>query len=184
VSDLRRIVAYWRQAAEQGMPAHPTGSSRSAQAARLRHPRRHGAARRRPGSEAGGGATALQAVLDARLVRDTGRSHTSAAQAMRSGVCRQWLDSSGRPSWPVSDRTSPSRSGSGPGRRRRHKQGSYGTRSPAWTGRAARPRSPLSPPAVHRLACDASVQVVLGPPSEPLDVGRRPRWCRHRSAGR
>lgn len=43
---------------------------------------------------------------------------------------------------------------------------------------------PVSPSTVRRLSCDASLmRVVMGPDSEPLDVGRRTPSCHRRSAG-
>jgi Domain of unknown function (DUF222)/HNH endonuclease len=180
VSDLRRIVAYWRQAAERGIAGASDEALRDRR--RLHASVTLGGMVRLDGDldpETGEGVlTALRAVLDAEARSGIPDDRTSAqrrADALGE-VCRQWLDGSGRPIV----------AGERP-----HVTVTVGVGVLAAAGVVSGVRDgtavsrmdqaseldhvgPLSPPAVHRLACDASVmRVVLGPPSEPLDVGRR-----------
>lgn len=113
--------------------------------------------------------TALRAVLDtqARSGGDDAR-HPAQRRADALGeICRQWLDREGRPSV-AGERPHLTLTvgvealvGTGVGR------GSGGTGELDHAG-------PVRAELARRLACDASVRrVVLGPGSEPLDVGRR-----------
>jgi Domain of unknown function (DUF222)/HNH endonuclease len=167
VSDLRRVVAYWRQAVEQDSLLN--GEER------LRESRRFHASVTFMGMVRVDGdldpetgetvLTALRAVLDAESHSpDNGDARTPAqrrADALGE-VCRQWLDLADRPTV----------AGEKP-----HVTVTVGAE--ALRGEAGEPCEgdhvgPISLEAVRLLACDASIQrVVMAGPSEPLDVGRR-----------
>lgn len=113
--DLRKIVAYWRQAAE----GEVLGSSDDV----VRDRRRLHASVTLGGMVRLDGdldpengetvLTALRAVLDAE-VRSKAEDDRTPAQRRADAlgeVCRQWLDRSGGPPWRASGRTSRSRSG-------------------------------------------------------------------------
>lgn len=123
---------------------------------------------------------ALRAVLDAET-RSKAEDHRTPAQRRADGlgeVCRQWLDRSGRPTV----------AGERP-----HLTITVGAEVLAAAtddlgGSDNRSEmdhvGPVSPSTVRRLSCDASLmRVVMGPDSEPLDVGRRTPSCHRRSAG-
>jgi uncharacterized protein DUF222/HNH endonuclease len=108
--------------------------------------------------------TALRAVLDAES--KSGASDDRTPQQRRADalgeICRQWLDSSGRPKV---------------GGERPHVIVTVGEGAMAGAGGQASELDhvgPIDPGAARRIACDASVRrVVMAAPSEPLDVGRR-----------
>jgi uncharacterized protein DUF222 len=177
VSDLQRVVAFWRDRV-----ARDTVMESGADAMRAR--------RRLHASVSFGGMvrvdgdldpetgesllTALRAVMDSD-VRSGGDDDVSRTPAQGRAdalgeICRQWLDRTDRPivagERPHLTVTVPAEAlaiGGGT-------QGGDANVAVAELDQAG----PLDIHAARRLACDASVmRVVLGPRSEPLDVGRR-----------
>lgn len=179
VGDLRRIVAYWRQAAERDLAGRSDEALRDRR--RLHASVTFGGMVRLDGDldpETGESVlTALRAVLDAGARSRTEDDRTPAQRRADplGEMCRQWLDGARRPTV---------------GGERPHLTvtvgaeilagadvvgGIHGTEVSGMDHTSEFDHvGPASPQAVRRLACDASVmRVVLGPRSEPLDVGRR-----------
>ncbi|HEU4528423.1 MAG TPA: DUF222 domain-containing protein [Actinomycetota bacterium] len=170
--DLRKIVAYWRQAAEGDLAASTDGALLERR--RLHASPTFGGMVRLDGDldpETGESVlTALRAVLDAeaRSGKTDDRTPAQRRADALGEVCRQWLNRSGRPSI----------AGERP-----HITVTVGAEVLA--GAASLPGGPrgvseldhvgpVPPQTARRFACDASVmRIVLGPRSEPLDVGRR-----------
>jgi hypothetical protein len=165
--DLRRIAAYWRQAAEDRR--YTAGEERTYADRRLHASVTLLGMVRVDGDldpEAGESLlTALRAVLDAEAkttdpTKDTRTAAQRRADALGE-ICRQWLDSTARPTVagerPHLTVTVPMEALAGA------------------EAAAAMDHVGLVPAAsARRVACDASVlRVVLGARSEPLDVGRR-----------
>jgi hypothetical protein len=170
--DLRRIAAYWRQATEDrrwsaGEERTYANRRLHASVTLLGMVRVDGDLDPETGETL---LTALRAVLDAEVRASDGSDTRSAAQRRADAlgeICRQWLDSSERPSvggerphvtltMPL-DSLTPEEARSVPG-------------LPAELDHVG-----TVPDAVaRRLSCDASIRrVVMAGRSEPLDVGRR-----------
>ena len=168
IGDLQRVVAFWRDRV-----ARDGATDGSAEAMRARG-RLHasvslGGMVRDDGDldpESGESLlTALRAVLDTDA-RSGDREDRNPAQRRADAlgeICRQWLDGSDRPRV----------AGERP-----HLTVTVGAQaldaSLTAEGGELDHTGPVGAELVRRLACDASVQrVVMGPRSEPLDVGRR-----------
>ncbi len=169
IPDLRRVVATWRQAAED---ACGTESSQRRFERRRLHvsPTLHGMVRVDGDLDPETGQTlitALRAVGDAE-VRADGEDVRSSPQRRADAlgeICRQWLDGADRPLV---------------GSERPHVTVTVDLET--LEARLPRPRSvaalddagPISAEAARSMACDASVsRVITKGRSEPLDVGRR-----------
>jgi hypothetical protein len=185
VSDLHRVVAFWRQRVEHERALSGDDPLRARR--RLHASVTLGGMVRLDGDldpETGESVlTALRAVLDAeaRLPDENDRRTPAQRRADALGeICRGWLDVGARPSV---------------GGERPHVTVTVGVEglvgdASAELDHVGRVHAELA----RALACDASVtRVVLGPRSEPLDVGRRTpvvspairravvardRWCR------
>jgi hypothetical protein len=165
VEALRRVVAYWRQAVEQDR-----GLDQDQRLRDRRHlhasPLLDGMVRVDGELDPETGAcllTALQAVRDAesRAAEEDDRTAPQARADALGEICRRWLDLAPRPEVA--------------GERPHvsviidleHLTGKPGSSEVDRLG-------PVSGDLAKRLACDASLtRVVLGPKSEPLDIGRR-----------
>jgi hypothetical protein len=167
MQDLRRVAAYWRQAAEReaALDGHE----------KLRERRRLHASVTFLGMVRVDGdldpetgetlLTALRAVLDAESRSSAEGDHRTPAQRRADAlgeVCRQWLDHADRPAVAgekphvtVTVDTQALRDGAG---------------EPIDLDHVG----PIDPAVARRVVCDASIRrVVLAGPSEPLDIGRR-----------
>lgn len=165
VSELARVAAFWREAAEQ--EDAPGGEDR------LRARRRLHASASLMGMVRVDGdldpetgeslLTALKAVLDAesRSGADDDRTPAQKRADALGEICRQWLDLAERPTV----------AGERPHVTVTVDAAALGGGSDAGELDHA---GPVGADAVRRLACDASVmRVVMSGRSEPLDVGRR-----------
>jgi hypothetical protein len=181
VQDLRRVVVHWRHV----VAAQRAGSDGLDVAQRARR-RLHASVSlagmvRLDGDldpETGEAVlTALSAVLDAEARSDGAADDRAPAQRRADAlgeICRAWLDRPDRPEIagerPHLSITVPLqvlRSRASSGGAERAVVGSTGTPSLEHVG-------PIDAATSRRLACDASVtRIVLGPRSEPLDVGRK-----------
>jgi hypothetical protein len=165
-NDLQRVAAYWRQAVEREQALEGEEKIRArrrlhASVTFLGMVRVDGDLDPETGETL---LTALRAVLDAES-KSAGVDDRTPAQRRADAlgeICRQWLDSSDRPSV---------------GGERPHvtvtveaealRDGAGGTSELDHVG-------PIQPEAARRVACDASIRrVVMAGRSEPLDVGRR-----------
>jgi hypothetical protein len=172
MQDVRRVAAYWRQAAER--EAALGGEEKLRERRRLHASVTFMGMVRVDGDldpETGETLlTALRAVLDAESREGTDDTRTPAqrrADALGE-VCRQWLDREDRPTV----------AGERP-----HVTVTVGTDALAGDERTGRgPGSlseldhtgPVDPALARRIACDGSIRrVVLAGRSEPLDVGRQ-----------
>jgi hypothetical protein len=165
VSELARVAAFWREAAEQ--EDAPGGEARLRARRRLHahHPHQRGG--RVDGDldpETGESLlTALRAVLDAesRSGADDDRTPAQKRADALGEICRQWLDLAERPTV-AGERPHVTVTVDG---------AALGGGSDAGELDHA---GPLRVDAVRQLACDASVmRIVMSGRSEPLDVGRR-----------
>jgi hypothetical protein len=172
VADLARVVGYWRERVERERA--PEGDDPRTTRRRLHASATLGGMVRVDGDldPANGESlmTALRAVLDSD-VRSGGEEDRTPAQRRADAIgeiCRQWLDRGDRPVVAgerphVTITVGLDRLGSGDG------QGDAidDVAELDHTG-------PVSSGFARRMACDASVRrIVMGPGSEPLDVGRR-----------
>jgi hypothetical protein len=164
--DLQRVAAYWRQAVERDQMLQGDEKVRArrrlhASVTFLGMVRVDGDLDPETGETL---LTALRAVLDAesRSGEGDGRTPGQRRADALGEICRQWLDTSDRPSV---------------GGEKPHvtvtvgidalRDGAGGTSELDHVG-------PVDPEAARRVACDASItRVVMAGPSEPLDVGRR-----------
>jgi len=190
VADLQRIVAFWRDRVAR----EATGGRSEAMRARRRL---HASATLGGMVRVDGDLdpqngesllTALRAVLDGETRSREAEDDRTPAQRRADAlgeICRQWLDGADRPivagerphltvTMDASALGLIGGDGNGGGR---HGGGAGGTTpgDPAGGGTAELDHTgPLDIEAARQLACDASVmRVVMGPSSEPLDVGRR-----------
>lgn len=165
--DLRRAVAYWRQALDG--PA----SLRDAAAAHLTRrfhlsPTLDGMVKVDGVLDADIGHTVMEAVdavvsVEVRSAAPDDQRTSAQRRADALGeVCRQWLDRSSRPEV---------------GGERPHVTVTVDLEALRGTAGSAcelGSETVVHPETARRLACDASVaRVIIGPRSEPLDVGRR-----------
>ena len=163
VSDLGRVVAYWRQAVEREHALEGEDKLREqrrlhASVSLLGMVRVDGTLDPETGETL---LTALGAVLDAEArsgVEDQRTPAQRRADALGE-VCRQWLDGSERPTV----------AGERP-----HVSVTVGAEALSAPPSELDHVGPVSPETSKRLACDASMmRVVMAGRSEPLDVGRR-----------
>ena len=167
MQDLRRVAAYWRQAAER--EAALDGQKRLRERRRLHASVTFLGMVRVDGDldpETGETLlTALRAVLDAESRSGDQPDGRTAAQRRADAlgeVCRQWLDQADRPSVAgekphvaVTIDADALRDGAGEPSELDHV-------------------GPIDPVVARRVTCDASIRrVVMAGPSDPLDVGRR-----------
>lgn len=180
IGDLRRVVVHWRYVVERER-APAEGLDAALRARRRLHTSvtLDGMVRLDGDLDPDTGETvltALRAVLDAEARTEHTADDRAPAQRRADAlgeVCRGWLDRADRPEVagerPHLTVTVPVEALAGPG-----------TSAPPQRAddRGVAPFldhvGPIDAATVRRLACDASVtRVVLGPRSEPLDVGRR-----------
>jgi hypothetical protein len=167
MQDIRRIAAYWRQAAER--EAALEGQEKLRERRRLHASVTFLGMVRVDGDldpETGETLlTALRTVLDAESRSGAGPDGRTPAQRRADAlgeVCRQWLDHADRPTI----------AGEKP-----HVAVTIGAE--ALRDGAGEPSEmdhvgPVGPAVARRVTCDASIRrVVMAGPSEPLDVGRR-----------
>jgi hypothetical protein len=167
MQDLRRVAAYWRQAAER--EAALDGQEKLLERRRLHASVTFLGMVRVDGDldpETGETLlTALSAVLDAESRSPEEGDHRKPAQRRADAlgeICRQWLDRADRPSVggekphvAVTVNAEVLRDGAGEPSELDHV-------------------GPIDPAVARRVSCDASIRrVVMAGPSEPLDVGRR-----------
>jgi Domain of unknown function (DUF222)/HNH endonuclease len=167
MQDVRRVAAYWRQAAER--QAALGGEEKLRERRRLHASVTFMGMVRVDGDldpETGENLlTALRAVLDAEARsgdQPDGRTPAQRRADALGEVCRQWLDLGERPTVAgerphVTVTVDPEslRDGNGATSEMDHV-------------------GPVNPETTHRIACDASIRrVVMAGRSEPLDVGRR-----------
>jgi len=167
MQDLRRVAAYWRQAAER--EAALDGQEKLRERRRLHASVTFLGMVRVDGDldpETGETLlTALRAVLDAESRSSGEGDHRMPAQRRADAlgeVCRQWLDHADRPTVAgekphvaVTVDAEALRDGAGEPSELDHV-------------------GPIDPAVARRVTCDASIRrVVLAGPSEPLDIGRR-----------
>ncbi len=164
MSDLRRVVAYWRQAVEREHAAQGEEKLREqrrlhASVSLLGMVRLDGNLDPETGETL---LTALGAVLDAEARSGQGEDDRTPAQRREDAlaeVCRQWLDRSERPTV----------AGERP-----HVTVTVGAEALGAHTSELDHVGPVPPETARRIACDASVmRVVMAGGSEPLDVGRR-----------
>jgi len=164
MSDLRRVVAYWRQAVEREHAAQGEEKLREqrrlhASVSLLGMVRLDGNLDPETGETL---LTALGAVLDAEARSGKGEDDRTPAQRRADAlaeVCRQWLDGSERPTV----------AGERP-----HVTVTVGAEALGAHTSELDHVGPVPPETARRIACDASVmRVVMAGGSEPLDVGRR-----------
>jgi hypothetical protein len=167
MQDLRRVAAYWRQAAEREAALDVQEKLRErrrlhASVTFLGMVRVDGDLDPETGETL---LTALRAILDAesRSSEDDNRRTPAQRRADALGeVCRQWLDLADRPAV----------AGERP-----HVTVTVGAdvvREGAGEPSELDNVGPIDPAVARRVVCDASIRrVVLAGPSEPLDVGRR-----------
>jgi hypothetical protein len=166
-NDLQRVAAYWRLAVQR---EHALGGEEKLRARRRLHAsvtflgmvRLDGDLDPETGETL---LTALRAVLDAESRSQGGAGGLTPAQRRADAlgeICRQWLDSSDRPTVAgerphLTVTVGPEALGGEAG----------GTGELDHVG-------PVDPATARRVACDASIRrVVMAGRSEPLDVGRR-----------
>lgn len=164
MSDLSRVVAYWRQAVEREHAAQGEEKLREqrrlhASVSLLGMVRLDGNLDPETGETL---LTALGAVLDAEARSGQGEDDRTPAQRRADAlaeVCRQWLDGSERPTV----------AGERP-----HVTVTVGAEALGAHTSELDHVGPVPPETARRIACDASVmRVVMAGGSEPLDVGRR-----------
>jgi hypothetical protein len=166
IGDLQKVAAYWRQRVEreralEGEDEHWARRRLHASVSYLGTVRVDGDLDPETGETL---LTALGAVLDAESrsrARDDTRTPAQRRADALGEICRQWLDSSDRPSV----------AGERP-----HLSVTVGADALRGAGGASEldHAGPVDPETARRLACDASVmRVVMSGRSEPLDVGRR-----------
>ena len=164
MSDLSRVVAYWRQAVEREHAAQGEEKLREqrrlhASVSLLGMVRLDGNLDPETGETL---LTALGAVLDAEARSGKGEDDRTPAQRRADAlaeVCRQWLDGSERPTV----------AGERP-----HVTVTVGAEALGAHTSELDHVGPVPPETARRIACDASVmRVVMAGGSEPLDVGRR-----------
>jgi len=180
IGDLRRVVVHWRHVVERERSG-AEGLDAALRARRRLHTsvtldgmvRLDGDLDPETGETV---LTAMRAVLDAETRTEHAPDDRAPAQRRADAlgeVCRRWLDRTDRPEVagerPHLTVTVPVEALAGIGT----------SDAPQRAGdRGGAPSldhvGPIDAATMHRLACDASVtRVVLGPRSEPLDVGRR-----------
>jgi hypothetical protein len=167
VRELRRAVAYWRQALD---------GPRALEDAEIRHelrrlhlsPTLEGMTRVDGDLDPETGeivVTALRAVMDSEERAGAGEDRRTAAQRRADAlgeVCRQWLDRSSRPTI----------AGERPHVNATVDLGAL--RGQAGSTSELDFVGPIHPETARRIACDASIsRVITSGTSEPLDIGRR-----------
>src|SRR6266542_3793800 len=165
--DLQQVVAHWRNAVESRRD-YPTGEDPLRERRRLHvSPTVFGMVRIDGDLDSGTGETvltALQSCVDADIRSADPQDRRSPSQRRADAlgeICRRWLDSSDRPTV---------------GGEHPHVTVTVGLEALRGRGEPAEfdYLGPIGHEAARTWACDASVsRVVLGPRSEPLDVGRR-----------
>jgi hypothetical protein len=178
--DLRRVLAHWRAVVERDRSSSRDDDDRARAARRLHASVTLGGMVRVDGDldpETGSSLlTALGAVVDAerRTGGDDGRTAPQRRADALGEICRAFLDRSDRPEVggerPHLSVTVPIAALSSPAGVDELEQ----TRLTEASGAELDPSGPIALETARRLACDAAVtRIVLGPRSEPLDVGRR-----------
>ena len=186
VSDLGRVVGYWRQAVERG---HSAASEEQ-----LRRQRRLHASASLFGMVHVDGAldpesgetllTALRAVMDAeaRSGADDERTPAQRRADALTEICRQWLDAGERPHVTVMVAADLLRGKAADAPEAPTDDHEGGGEEADASRRGAELRrtceldhaGPVRPETARRLACDGSLmRIVMSGRSEPLDVGRR-----------
>lgn len=180
IGDLRRVVVHWRYVVERER-APAEGLDAALRARRRLHTSvtLDGMVRLDGDLDPDTGETvltALRAVLDAEARTEHTADDRAPAQRRADAlgeVCRGWLDRADRPEVagerPHLTVTVPVEALAGPGTSAAPQRADDRGVAPFLDH-----VGPIDAATVRRLACDASVtRVVLGPRSEPLDVGRR-----------